>query len=49
MSWWIALTLAVLGLAVAWWTSGRSTKSLPPGRGRSGADDYLPEVIGGGG
>ena len=34
MFWWIVLAVVVTGCAVAWWTSGRSRKALPPGDDR---------------
>jgi hypothetical protein len=53
MLWWvlIAMVLAV-GLALAWWTSGRNAKPMPPGLDRSSTDGYVggdPFNIGGGG
>jgi hypothetical protein len=34
MVWWIVLAVAVVGFALAWWTSGRSRRPLPPGDDR---------------
>lgn len=40
MFWWIVLAVVVVGFAVAWWSSGRTDKPMPPGRPRTSADDY---------
>jgi hypothetical protein len=53
MLWWV-LILVVLaaGLALAWWTSGRTTGPMPPGLDRSRTDGYMggdPFNQGGGG
>ena len=34
MFWWIVLAVVVVGLALAWWTSGRSRRALTPGDDR---------------
>jgi hypothetical protein len=39
MFWWIVLGVVVVGFALAWWTSGRTNKPLPPGRDRSSTED----------
>ena len=47
----IAIVLSA-GFALAWWTSGRNTKPMPPGLDRSSTDGYVggdPFNIGGGG
>jgi len=53
MLWWILVAILIaVGLALAWWTSGRNHKPNAPGLDRSRTDDYLggdPFNQGGGG